>query len=28
LRIMSKLHEELEVSLEQLSKPKALSTKL
>jgi len=27
-RIMSKLHEELEVSLEQLSKPKALSTKL
>ena len=28
LRIMNKLHEELEVSLEQLSKPKALSTKL
>jgi len=28
LRIMSELHEELEVSLEQLSKPKALSTKL
>jgi hypothetical protein len=28
LRIMSKLHEELEASLEELSKPKALSTKL
>lgn len=28
LRIMNKLREELEVSLEQLSKPKALSTKM
>ena len=28
LRIMNKLHEELEASLEELSKPKALSTKL